>query len=199
MSRGSVVKSMQGSFRRRFQGTHGMRLIGTDSSAAPEWRGCRLGQQKHHLGCVRSIEHQLPQDVMDSDGDAAMENGGAEASANNGGSYDAGPAVPVNSICEECEDRRSVWDCKEGCGGVFCTVCFHALHRKGKRALHKPEKIIHAEPVGTGGGGKGLVSGWIGPRLPAQREVANPDMYDRSGTVCGLGVLVRLLSSGWYE
>lgn len=141
--------------------------------------------QKTPLG-LRSrcgvIKH-LPQDVMDSDGDAAMENGGAEALASNGGSsHDdcAGPtpAVPDNSVCEECEDRRSVWNCKEGCGGAFCNVCFYALHRKGKRALHKPEKIERPEAVGTGGG-KGL-SGWIGPRLPAQREVANPDMYDRS-------------------
>lgn len=115
---------------------------------------------------------------MDSDGDAAMDNGGAEASANNGGSSDS----PDISVCEECEDRRSIWDCKEGCGGVFCDVCFYALHRKGKRALHKPEKIERAQALGTGGSGKGL-SGWIGPRLPSQREVANPDMYDRSGAV----------------
>lgn len=133
---------------------------------------------------------------MDSDGDAAMENGGIEASASNGGSYDSAspaPAVPGNSVCEECEDRRSIWDCKEGCGGAFCDVCFYTLHRKGKRALHKPEKIERAEAVGTGVGGKGL-SGWIGPRLPAQRQVANPDMYDRSGTVCGFRHRVMLMN-----
>lgn len=137
---------------------------------------------------------------MDSDGDAAMENGGIESSANNGGSYDSAspaPAVPDNSVCEECADRRSIWDCKEGCGGVFCDVCFYALHRKGKRALHKPERIERAEAVGTGGGGKGL-SGWIGPRLPAQREVANPDMYDRSGTVCGFGIGCVDESRGYF-
>ena len=138
---------------------------------------------------ISSHTQLLTQDLMDSDGDAAMENGGVEAAANGGGSHDSAspaPAGPDNSVCEECEDRRSVWDCKDGCGGVFCDVCFYALHRKGKRALHKPEKIERAEAVGAGGsGGRGL-SGWIGPRLPAQREVANPDMYDRSGAVCGL-------------
>lgn len=123
---------------------------------------------------------------MDTDGDAAMGNGGAEETANNdrniGGfaeDKDSTSTADNNLTCEECEDRRSVWDCKEGCGGVFCDVCFYALHRKGKRALHKPVKIERARAVGTGGaGGKGL-SGWIGPRLPQQREV-NPDMYDRS-------------------
>lgn len=118
---------------------------------------------------------------MDSDGDAAMGNGGAEALANNARNKGDCPediASTDRSTCEECEDRRSVWDCKQGCGGVFCDVCFYALHRKGKRALHKPVKIERARAVGTGGAsGKGL-SGWIGPRLPPQKEV-NPDMYDR--------------------
>ncbi len=121
---------------------------------------------------------------MDPDGDAAMENGGAEGVASNGGVGTSASDTTATStdrdksICEECEDRRSVWDCSSGCGGVFCDVCFYALHRKGKRALHKPEKIERAGAVGAAAGGKGL-SGWIGPRLPAQKEVANPDMYDR--------------------
>lgn len=87
--------------------------------------------------------------------------------------------------CEECEDRRSVLDCG-GCGGVFCDVCFYALHRKGKRALHKPARIARpgaTATVGAGGGSGessrgGLLNGWIGPRLPPKEEV-NPDMYDR--------------------
>ena len=93
-------------------------------------------------------------------------------------------------FCEECEDRKSVWDCQQGCGGAFCDVCFYALHRKGKRALHKPEKIVRpgaallnggsAGGMGSarGEGGGGLLSGLIGPRLPPKEEV-NPDMYDR--------------------
>ena len=94
------------------------------------------------------------------------------------------------SLCEECEDRRSVWDCQQGCGGAFCDVCFYALHRKGKRALHKPEKIARPGAASLNGGsaggvdgargegGGGLLSGLIGPRLPPKEEV-NPDMYDR--------------------
>lgn len=81
-----------------------------------------------------------------------------------------------------------MWDCQQGCGGAFCDVCFYALHRKGKRALHKPKRV--ARPGGggllnggsAGGGlrneGGGLLSGLIGPRLPPKEE-ANPDMYDR--------------------
>ncbi|CAM9406552.1 unnamed protein product [Ectocarpus sp. 12 AP-2014] len=116
---------------------------------------------------------------MDSDGDAAMANGGGGASANDENCASLESTVPEH--CEECEDRRPVWDCKQGCGGVFCDVCFYALHRKGKRALHKPEKI---ERPGAATGncgpaaGKGL-SGWIGPRLPPRKEEAHPDMYDR--------------------
>lgn len=88
------------------------------------------------------------------------------------------------TVCEECEDRRSNWDCG-GCGGAFCDVCFYALHRKGKRALHKPERIARSvaasgaeNGAAAGGGGGGLLSGWIGSRLPPEAEV-NPDMYDR--------------------
>ena len=121
--------------------------------------------------------------AMDPDGDAAMENGGAEGVASNGGAgtsaSDTAGVSTDKSICEECEDRRSVWDCNDGCGGVFCDVCFYALHRKGKRALHKPAKIERAGAVGAATGGRGL-SGWIGPRLPSQKEAANPDMFDRS-------------------
>ncbi|CAM9190653.1 unnamed protein product [Ectocarpus fasciculatus] len=113
---------------------------------------------------------------MDSDGDAAMANGGGGASANDESAGESN----VPELCEECEDRRAVWDCKQ-CGGVFCDVCFYALHRKGKRALHKPERIERPGAATANGGpaaGKGL-SGWIGPRLPPRREEANPDMYDR--------------------
>lgn len=133
--------------------------------------------------CFRIVEPNISyrNNWMDSDCDAAMENGGVEVSANNGGgsrdSASPAPAARDTSVCEECEDRRSIWDCTEGCGGVFCDVCFYALHRKGKRALHKPEKIERVEDV-VPGGGKGL-SGWIGPRLAGERKVANPDMYDR--------------------
>lgn len=86
----------------------------------------------------------------------------------------------TNNLCEECEDRRRIWDC-DSCGGVFCDVCFYALHRKGKRALHKPERIARPSSggaTGAGGGGSRLLSGWIGPRLSAKEEV-NPDMHDR--------------------
>lgn len=123
---------------------------------------------------------------MDSDGDTAMGNGGVEASSNDPTNSDH---ITAAAVCEECEDRRPIWDCKQGCGGVFCDVCFYALHRKGKRALHKPEKIERqGSSLGKGGGatvGKGL-SGWIGPRLPPQREEPNPDIYDRSVGSSGL-------------
>ncbi|CAM9873088.1 unnamed protein product, partial [Choristocarpus tenellus] len=46
----------------------------------------------------------------------------------------------LDGKCEDCEDRRSIWAC-ESCEGDFCDVCFHTLHRKGKRALHKPVRI----------------------------------------------------------
>lgn len=116
---------------------------------------------------------------MDSDGDAAMGNGGVDASSNE---LDSNNQITAAAVCEECEDRRPVWDCKQGCGGVFCDVCFYALHRKGKRALHKPEKIeLQGAALGNGGGATvGKLSGWIGPRLPRQREEPNPDIYDRS-------------------
>lgn len=140
--------------------------------------------------------------AMDTDGDAAMGNGGAEASANNdrnkSGCAEDSTSTDNNLTCEECEDRRSVWDCKEGCGGVFCDVCFYALHRKGKRALHKPVKIERAGAVGTGGaGGKGL-SGWIGPRLPQQKEV-NPDMYDRSAASVWCGCVLPSGTTAVYR
>lgn len=119
---------------------------------------------------------------MDSDGDAAMANGGGGALTNDESCAFGESNVPEH--CEECEDRRPVWDCKEGCGGVFCDVCFYALHRKGKRALHKPERIERpGAATGNGGPAAGRLSGWIGPRLPPRRGETHPDMYDRSAPV----------------
>lgn len=121
--------------------------------------------------------------------DAAMSPGKVVESSSANGSGDREKSIDC-SLCEECEDRRSVWDCQQGCGGAFCDVCFYALHRKGKRALHKPEKLARpgggllngGSAGGAGGargeGGGGLLSGLIGPRLPPKEEV-NPDMYDR--------------------
>lgn len=63
-------------------------------------------------------------------------------------------------------------------------MCFYALHRKGKRALHRPEKIDRSAGVAGGAAGAdrvsggGLLKGWVGPRLPAKGEV-NLDMHDR--------------------
>lgn len=114
---------------------------------------------------------------------------GAPSANGSGGDHEtASTSKEPSLLCEECEDRRCVWDCQQGCGGAFCDVCFYALHRKGKRALHKPKRV--ARPGGggllnggsAGGGlrneGGGLLSGLIGPRLPPKEE-ANPDMYDR--------------------
>lgn len=121
-------------------------------------------------------------DSVDTQAASPVANGGVDSISSSNGE--------TSVRCEECEDRRSVWDC-EGCGGVFCDVCFYALHRKGKRALHKPARIARpgvTAAVGEGGNGDGgvsgesnrggLLSGWIGPRLPPKEEV-NPDMYDR--------------------
>ena len=134
---------------------------------------------------------------MEIDSDSAMLNGRSKLSASNVestgkmntsaafSSSDTSTSPSNPSLCEECEDRRAVWDCSVGCGGIFCDVCFHALHRKGKRALHKPErKAVACTSAGKlsggnrKGGGGAMVSGWIGPRLPS-RSVVNPDMYDR--------------------
>ncbi|CAM9853671.1 unnamed protein product, partial [Sphacelaria rigidula] len=63
-----------------------------------------------------------------------------EISTQNGNDDSGASANPSKTICEECEDRRAQWFCPE-CEGNFCDVCFYALHRKGKRALHRPKKI----------------------------------------------------------
>lgn len=119
---------------------------------------------------------------MDVDGEAqaSMTNGNHlyhsnrdDSNDNNISGQNQDEPTTEKYICEECEDRRSQWDC-DACGGGFCDVCFYALHRKGKRALHKPEKIHRPAEGG------GLLKGWIGPRLPAAKEV-NPDMHDRCG------------------
>lgn len=137
---------------------------------------------------------------MDVDTDATRSNGVAisppavgESERNNSAGISSDSSVVQdrrngsrddNLVCEECGDRRSVWDCSEGCGGAFCDVCFHALHRKGKRALHKPERIARPGSKSVlesdeAGDRKGMLSGWIGPRLPSKEDL-NPDMYDRS-------------------
>lgn len=142
-----------------------------------ERRTANLAAQTHHP----------PTNAMDIN--AAMPPANVVESSSANGSGDLGKRNGC-SLCEECEDRRSVWDCQQGCGGAFCDVCFYALHRKGKRALHKPTKIARPGAAslnggsagGVGGargeGGGGLLSGLIGPRLPPKEEV-NPDMYDR--------------------
>lgn len=108
-----------------------------------------------------------------------------EISTQNGNDDSGASANPSKTICEECEDRRAQWFCPE-CEGNFCDVCFYALHRKGKRALHRPKKINRPIAAGDGargadrggGSGGGLLKGWIGPRLPPKEEV-NPDIHDR--------------------
>eukprot|EP00953_Heterococcus_sp_UTEX-ZZ885_P016063 9056-Heterococcus_DN1.PRE.1 len=54
-------------------------------------------------------------------------------------------------ICEECEDRAAAWTCTACGDGAFCDVCYHTLHRKGKRAQHKPVRMAQAviEPEDT--------------------------------------------------
>lgn len=114
-------------------------------------------------------------DPLLTNGDGNIEHGNEHESAANNNTNEG--------ICEECEDRRSRLNCPE-CDGGFCDVCFHALHRKGKRALHRPEKIARPVEAADGVAGAdrgsrgGLLKGWIGPRLPAKEEV-NPDMHDR--------------------
>ncbi|CAM9280439.1 unnamed protein product, partial [Phaeothamnion confervicola] len=45
--------------------------------------------------------------------------------------------------CEECEARPALWACGE-CEGDFCQICYHQLHRKGKRAKHRPAEMVPA-------------------------------------------------------
>lgn len=101
-----------------------------------------------------------------------MPNGGAEHVKSLASSDEA---LLQSSLCEECDDRRAVWECSEGCHGDFCDVCFHKIHRKGKRALHKAHRKAVAED--RQGGGGALLIGGIGPR--SSREEMNPDIYDR--------------------
>lgn len=129
----------------------------------------------------------MEMDVVDDSSTALHANGNvtrASAGSQNTSNGENDNSTNVNEasskdVCEECEDRRSVWYCPS-CGGVFCDVCFYALHRKGKRVHHKPERITHSSGEGTGAsrGGSRLLGGLIGSRASTRGEV-NPDMYDR--------------------
>ncbi|CAM9710552.1 unnamed protein product [Chrysoparadoxa australica] len=52
----------------------------------------------------------------------------------------------MDFICEECEDRLACVSCDD-CEGAMCDLCFHSLHRKGRRALHKPRKLGKASKL----------------------------------------------------
>jgi len=54
----------------------------------------------------------------------------------------APPAAP--NMCIECADTPAQLFC-ENCGDDFCTLCWHATHRKGSRSHH------HTRPFGTAG------------------------------------------------
>lgn len=85
---------------------------------------------------------------------------------------------------QECEDRPPRWGCDE-CEGNFCDVCFHALHRKGRRASHEPKSMsaeLNGERQQEAPASKfGLVGSLLrGGSNGKSKEVCFAGMHDRN-------------------
>jgi len=51
-------------------------------------------------------------------------------------------------LCVECGDQPGQKEC-EDCQETFCEVCFHSIHRTGKRKLHKAIDVRVMAPPHT--------------------------------------------------
>ncbi|KAF8514819.1 hypothetical protein BU17DRAFT_94076 [Hysterangium stoloniferum] len=106
-------------------------------------------------------------------------------------------SVANEGYCIECEDQPAELICKD-CADVFCEVCFHATHRKGKRRQHSRTSLNGAQarkkqkpagPVAVNGGNCAEAEtdlDWEAPTTdvvhdPATLVGAQPPVYSSPG------------------
>ena len=130
---------------------------GTSSSSSSGGSGSGGGEEGSQGGSDLSL------DPIERDIDRMGLRGGLKAGA--AVEEEEEEEGPPRGICVECEDQPASRECQTCGGDVFCDLCFHVTHRKGKRRQHKVVRIgardrareaLHpSHPVGAEVAGRG--------------------------------------------
>ena len=93
---------------------------------------------------MSTLTDMLTRDIADIDPTTeagAEENEPSRGEKRRHSNPESDPAT--SGLCVECEDQPAAVVCRE-CDDTLCDVCFHALHRRGKRQRHEVNRITSA-------------------------------------------------------